>query len=117
MYAGVAAGYILRDFIEQDLINGTNLSGVNPGLVQALPDYGIPLIIQDKTFVDATTIAAQDPTWANGTGAIDPQTGYPAPKTGDLWTSTVYMPAQNPWDILVFFVWSLAIWTLLLATN
>lgn len=98
VYAGVAAGYILTDFIEQDLINGTNLSGVNPGLVQALPDYGIPLIIQDKTFVDATTIAAQDPTWANGTGAIDPQTGYPAPKTGDLWTSTVYMPAQNPWD-------------------
>ena len=98
VYAGVAAGYILTDFIEQDLINGTNNSGVNPGLVQILPDYGIPLILTEKTFVDATTIAAQDPTWAYGSGAIDPITGYPTPKTGDLWVSTVYMPAQNPWD-------------------
>ena len=99
VYAGEAAGYLLTDQVEQDLINGTNNSGVNPGLVKALPDLGIPLIIQDKTFVDATTIAGQDPTWRWGTGPVDPATGYRTPKTGDLWVSSVYMPAQNPWDV------------------
>lgn len=98
VYAGEAAGYLITDEIEQDLMNGTNNSGVNPGLVTALPGYGIPLIIQDKTFVDASTIAAQDPTWRWGTGTVDPITGWPAPKTGDLWVSSVYMPGQNPYD-------------------
>jgi len=81
VYAGEAAGYLVTDQIDQDLTNGTNNSGVNPGLV-TLPGEGIPLIIQDKTFVDAATIPAQDPTWRWGTGAIDPLTGWPAPKTG-----------------------------------
>ncbi len=99
VYAGEAAGYLLTDKIEQDLIHGTNDSGANPGLVQALPSVGIPLIIQDKTFVDATTIAGQDPTWRWGTGLVDVGTGWPVPKTGDLWASSVYMPAQNPWDV------------------
>jgi hypothetical protein len=97
VYAGEAAGYIITDQIEQDLINGTNVSGVNPGLVQ-LPGYGIPLILQDKTFVDATTIAAQDPTWRWGTNTVLDSFGYPTPKTGDLWMSSVYMPGQNPYD-------------------
>ena len=92
VYAGEAAGYVLMDHVEQDLIDGTNTSGVNPGLVKVLPDVGIPLIIQDKTFVDASTIAAQDPTWNWGT---TPGT----PRTGDLWMPCVYMPAQNPYDM------------------
>ena len=92
VYAGEAAGYLVTDDVEQDLINGTNLSGVNlTPPVQGLPGIGIPLIIQDKTFVDATTIAAQDPTWNWGT---TPGT----PNTGDLWYPHVYVPAQNPWD-------------------
>jgi FtsP/CotA-like multicopper oxidase with cupredoxin domain len=99
VYAGEAAGYVLTDNVEQDLINGTNVSGVNPGLLRILPDVGIPLIFQDKTFVDETTILAQDPTWKWGTGLVDPLTGQRAPKTGDLWVSSVYMPAQNPWDL------------------
>ena len=98
VYAGEAAGYLVTDQIETDLMTGSNVSGVNPGGVIALPSLGIPLIIQDKTFVDATTIAAQDPTWRWGTGAIDPLTSWPAPKTGDLWVSSVYMPGQNPYD-------------------
>ncbi len=53
--------------------------------------YGIPLIIQDKTFVDATRIANQDPTWNWGTTP-------PIPHTGDLWFPHVYMPNQNPFD-------------------
>ena len=68
VYAGEAAGYVITDAVEQDMINGTNVTGVNPGLLKVLPDIGIPLVIQDKTFVDADTIYAQDPTWNWGTG-------------------------------------------------
>ena len=68
VYAGEAAGYVLTDAVDQDMINGTNVTGVNPGLLKVLPDIGIPLVIQDKTFVDADTIFAQDPTWNWGTG-------------------------------------------------
>ena len=97
VYAGEAGPYLVTDQVEQDMISGTNLSGVNlTPPVQVLPDIGIPLIFQDRTFVDAGTIGAQDPTWKWG-GAINPGTGHWEPKTGDLWLPSVYMPAQNPW--------------------
>ena len=92
VYAGEAAGYLITDQVEADLINGTNNSGVNPGLVQVLPDVGIPLIIQDKTFVDVNTIGYQDPTWRWGS-----MPGMPM--DGDLWLPSVYMPGQNPEDL------------------
>jgi len=91
VYVGEAAPYLLTDQVEQDLINGTNESGVNPDLIKVLPDHGVPLVIQDKTFVDAQTILDTDPTWAWGT---TPGT----PNTGDLWYPHVYVPAQNPWS-------------------
>ena len=91
VYAGEAAGYLLTDDVEQDMINGTNLSGVNTLHALVLPGVGIPLIIQDRTFVDAATIPFQDPTW--NWGSI-PGT----PVTGDLWYPHVYMPNQNPAD-------------------
>ncbi|TEB06985.1 Spore coat protein A [Pelotomaculum schinkii] len=91
VYVGEAAAYLLTDQVEQDLINGANESGVNPGLEKILPDLGIPLVIQDKTFVDTNTILNTDPTWIWGT---TPGT----PNTGDLWYPHVYSPAQNPWD-------------------
>ncbi len=93
VYAGVAAGYLLTDQTEQNLIN----TGV-------LPDLGIPLVIQDKTFVpsdvpnnrypvDATNsrgqLGAQDPTWDT--------TKYGG--LGNLWFPHVYMTNQNPWDV------------------
>ena len=91
VYAGEAAGYLLMDNVEDDLIKGTNVTGVNPGLVKVLPDVGIPLIIQDKTFVDPATIPSQDPMWKwDLTGGL--------PTKGSLWVPNVYMPAQNPWD-------------------
>jgi FtsP/CotA-like multicopper oxidase with cupredoxin domain len=76
VYAGEAAGYVLRDSAEQNLIaNGT------------IPATELPLIIQDKTFVPGPTqLAAQDPTWAYGS-------------TGQLWFPHVYMPNQNPADM------------------
>jgi FtsP/CotA-like multicopper oxidase with cupredoxin domain len=93
VYAGEAGGYLLTDVVEQDMINGTNGSGVNPGLLKVLPGLGIPLVIQDKTFVDASTIYAQDPTWNWGTA------GPGAANTGDLWYPHVYMSVQNPGDV------------------
>ena len=104
VYAGEAAGYVITDAVEQDMINGTNVSGVNnvaatntpldPGQTNAkvLPGLGIPLVIQDRTWVDAETIYAQDPTWNWGTA------GPGAAKTGDLWYPHVYMTVQNPAD-------------------
>jgi len=97
--AGEAAGYLITDQVEQDMINGTNLSGVNPGLLKVLPGVGIPLVIQDRTFVDATTIPAQDPTWNSGTGPRGANGKITTAVTGDLWYPHVYMPNQNPWDI------------------
>jgi len=92
VYAGEAAGYLITDDVEADLINGTNVTGVNPNLTRILPDIGVPLIIQDKSFVDALTIGSQDPTWWWGS---TPGT----PVTGDLWMPHVYMPNQSPADL------------------
>jgi parallel beta-helix repeat protein len=86
VYSGEAAGYLLTDAIENALID----SGIIPSQTGAYL-YGIPLVIQDKIFVDASTIAYQDPTWAWGS---HPGT----PTTGDLWAPHVYMPNQNPYD-------------------
>ncbi len=97
-YAGEAAGYVITDTVEQDLINGTNNSGVNPGLLKVLPGIGTPLVIQDKTFVDPATIGATDPTWLDAkqsTYGTNPGTAV----LGDLWYPHIYVPAQNPWDI------------------
>ena len=120
VYAGEAAAYLVTDQVEQDLINGTNSTGVNPDLLHLLPDLGIPLVLQDKTWVDNSTILKSDPTWAWGTGDIDPLTGYPTPVTGDLWYPHVYVPAQNPYDpggSNPFGRWHYAAWFWTPATN
>ena len=108
VYAGLAAAYVIKDDVEKDLINGTNVTGVNPGLLKVLPDLGIPLVIQDRTFVDPATIGTTDPTWLDplqktfGT-SHHPRFGTsPAAGTaiaGDLWYPHVYVPNENPWDI------------------
>jgi FtsP/CotA-like multicopper oxidase with cupredoxin domain len=81
VYAGEAGGYMLTDDTEQRLI----ADGV-------IPATQIPLIIQDKSFVDASTIATTDPTWSWGSTS-------PIPNTGDLWFPHVYMPNQNPYSV------------------
>lgn len=81
VYAGEAAPYIVQDPTEQNLV----ATGI-------IPADQIPLVIQDKTFVNAATITATDPTWNWGsTPGIA--------KTGDLWVPHVYMPNQNPNDL------------------
>ncbi len=80
VYAGEAAGYIIRDATEQALID----SGLLP-----TGDNEIPLVIQDRTFVPNTAqMAEQDPTWDYTRWGSE----------GDLWYEHVYMPAQNPGD-------------------
>ena len=113
VYAGLAAPYILTDNFEEDLISGTNTSGANPTNAKLLPDlggayhYGIPLVFQDKSYVnDATT--------PPGAGFPAPETGYmPQPYTsvsdplwytwvgwpgGSFWEGHEYLPVENPFD-------------------
>ncbi len=94
VYAGEAAGYIIRDTVEQALID----NGIIPG---AVAGEEIPLVIQDRTFVPDDTQMydqydangnlisyGQDPAWdASRWGG-----------KGSLWYEHVYMPAQNPSD-------------------
>ena len=111
VYAGMAGGYLNTDSTEQALINGGTVSYTDPVSGEpatatftagTLPDLGIPLVIQDKTFVPPTAgvftnlvgtfdsqLAAQDPTWdvTNWGGE------------GQLWFPHVYMPNQNPYDL------------------
>ncbi len=99
VYVGGAAGYIVRDDTEQKLID----DGLIPGSVAG---EEIPLIIQDKTYVDGdpaspTYILNTDPTWIWGSrpGTVVPWDATNAvPVTGDLWWPHVYMPAQNPYN-------------------
>jgi FtsP/CotA-like multicopper oxidase with cupredoxin domain len=95
VYAGEAAGYVLTDPVEQALF-GTSIPNT-PLLGGALDNkIGIPLVIQDKTFVPSLSqLNAQDPTWKD--------LGIPTPTTelngnGALWWPHVYMPNQNPYD-------------------
>ncbi len=97
VYAGEAAGYVITDAVEADLVD---VKKVLPA-----PADTIPLIIQDKTFVDAASVLSSDPTWRWGTGipadpdGTGPAVAVPAPKTGDLWYPHIYVPAQNPYDL------------------
>ena len=103
VYAGEAAGYLITDPTEQGLI----ASHVLPGL-------GVPLVIQDKTFIqDATTLAATAPNLPPGytptplTAAVDPLWSRyvpvggvlnQPPVGGNLWLPHEYMPNENPFD-------------------
>jgi FtsP/CotA-like multicopper oxidase with cupredoxin domain len=117
VYAGEAAGYLIVDQVEKDLIEATNLSHVFDNMTnttprQILPDlggvyhYGIPLVIQDRTFVqDASTQALQSPLPAGYaatplTAAVDPlwPTYVPNAVGGDFWIGHEYMPNENIYD-------------------
>ncbi|MBN4049351.1 hypothetical protein JYT70_00390, partial [bacterium AH-315-N14] len=78
VYAGEAAGYMIKDDAEKALIASGDI-----------PSDEIPLIIQDKTFVpNDTQLAKEDPTWDTAKwGGM-----------GNLWFPHVYMPNQNPYD-------------------
>jgi FtsP/CotA-like multicopper oxidase with cupredoxin domain len=101
VYAGLAAGYLITDPVENDLIEGTNATGVNPGLVKVIPGsgagvykWGIPLIIQDKTFVP-NNIGVQDALWSYP--GSNPVGHWGSP--GDFWFPHVYETNQDPTSI------------------
>ncbi len=82
VYAGEAAGYLLIDqAVEDPMIADKALPSQGGGVY----NYGIPLIIQDKTFVPEN-INIQDSKWTN------PNWG----SYGDLWFPHVYEPNQDP---------------------
>lgn len=100
VYAGEAAGYLIQDPVEKALVNGSDPGTSLTFPPGTIPASQIPLVIQDKTFVDGnpaspTYILNTDPTWAWGT-----QPGQPigTPVTADLWWPHVYMPAENPYN-------------------
>jgi len=99
VYAGEAAGYLLVDPAEENALAAVGV----PGTLGSTPDLAhlIPLVIQDKTFVwgapnatlglPGTGTYAVDPLWADA---------VPTSQPGDLWFPHIYMPNQNPNDLL-----------------
>ena len=82
VYAGEAAGYLDH---RRHRAEAHGAGGALEGRA------GIPLIIQDKTFVPQAADPArptQDPTWDKSRWGGE----------GSLWYHHVYMPAQNPGD-------------------
>lgn len=107
VYVGEAAGYLITDEMDQALMNGGTVAGrtyTQDTIPGRLAGEQIPLVIQDKTFVDATGttvtnpnhVLNTDPTWAWGSNPAKPAATNPV--TGDLWWPHVYMPAQNPFN-------------------
>ena len=81
VYAGEAAPYIIQDEAEHAL---TGAGGALEGL-----DMGLPLVIQDKTFVPGPEqLAISDETWDTALWGGE----------GNMWLPHVYSPAQNPGD-------------------
>jgi FtsP/CotA-like multicopper oxidase with cupredoxin domain len=81
VYAGEAAPYLIQDQTEADLqLPGGALEGLG---------IGIPLVLQDKTFVPSPAqLDVSDETWdASRWGGL-----------GNMWLPHVYSPAQNPGD-------------------
>jgi FtsP/CotA-like multicopper oxidase with cupredoxin domain len=95
VYAGLAAGYVITDPVEQGLVS----SGVIPNTLLGI---GIPLIIQDKTFVPNNIGPAGGTVNIKGVATQVTQSqdakwnlthwGQP----GDLWFPHVYEPNQDP---------------------
>ena len=75
-YAGIASGFLIIDPGQE-----AALAGKIPSIASTLP-----FVIQDKTFVDETTIGSTDPTWAT-VARPDVQS------TGSLWYEHVYDPS------------------------
>ena len=72
VYAGEAAGYLITDDTEKALVSAGYI-----------PADQIPLVFQDKTFVDDATIKNTDPTWAWGSqpwDGITPETEHRDPQ-------------------------------------
>ena len=98
VYAGEAAGYLLTDPAEEGLIDANTLPNIcPPSNLHCEYRYGVPLIIQDKTFVPKN-VAVQDATWSTTNwGKYDDTHPALSPlNSADLWFPHVYEPNQSP---------------------
>ena len=108
VYAGQAAPYILTDAFERALMATLPLA-TNVGLTgkdaKGNPvSLGVPLVIQDRTFVTTKTTPAPtlatDPPQQTATTIKDPRWALDAPAAaqtdGALWFPHVYQPNQLP---------------------
>jgi FtsP/CotA-like multicopper oxidase with cupredoxin domain len=83
VYDGMAAGYLIHDPVEDNLIN----TGIIPGNGDGVYRYGIPLIIQDKSFVPNDVFSVQDTQWLSAWGNY-----------GDLYYPHIYETNQSQTD-------------------
>ncbi len=93
VYAGLAAPYLIHDAAEDALI-ATPPTAAKPiptgggaftGNLTNPTNWGIPLVIQDKSFVGTNT-ATQDPNWAGSTGSTaNVSAAWGGSANGDLW--------------------------------
>jgi FtsP/CotA-like multicopper oxidase with cupredoxin domain len=85
-YAGIASGLLIRDTFERSLFAKGLPQFIETSVLSggAIPIQELPLVIQDKIFVDAATIAL-DPTW----------TGVKT--SGSLWYPHTY--ERNRWRL------------------
>ena len=85
-YAGIATAYIIRDDFEAGLVATAGLPPyVETSVLGGTAVQELPIVVQDKIFVDAANIATVDPGWTN----------LPVPQTtGSLWYAHVYDTAR-----------------------
>ena len=83
VYAGLVAAYIIHEPVEDQAI----ADGLIPACWQGVYQWGIPLIIQDKSFVPKN-IAFQDNKWDTVNWGTE----------GDLYVPHIYEPNQDPAD-------------------
>jgi FtsP/CotA-like multicopper oxidase with cupredoxin domain len=87
VYAGMAAGYLIHDPVVEDNLISTGVIPTGGGAFSTNPlnvyNWGIPLIIQDKSFVPQDVLTLQDDKWNPAWGTY-----------GDLWFPHIYEANQ-----------------------
>ena len=105
VYVGEAAGYLLQDTYEADLVNGTNVTGINPGLAKVIPAAQIPLVIQDKTFVPqnfAFTNVYSVPVLSPGSGYTAPVVSFTGGCTTEPTATATVGTTTDPFGQFIF---------------
>jgi spore coat protein A, manganese oxidase len=98
-YAGAASAMLVRDKFEAGLVANNGLPPYIETSVLSkgkIPVQELPLVFQDKIFVDAAQTALNDPQWNS-------MVQKPATKSGSLWYAHTYEPNQangtGRWDV------------------
>lgn len=95
-YAGIASGMLIRDKFEANLVATKGLPPyIETSVLGGKTVQELPIVIQDKIFVDAANIAANDQGWS---GMVQPAAAAP----GSLWYAHTYEVNQQDgtgrWD-------------------